>query len=346
MRRSAILLMVLALGLMFGLTGCESLSSGDAESIDEEALLAEYGGFDTTNEMRAFGDSDLEASYAEEPEFEDEMENHEKVRNAQRNGAKQYMLRVIWGNIRRPDTTETEDPDCPLTDWSGSLEISGGVATVKRLIRFEWPGDHIVRPRPGPREVAWVSHTMPHVDGILFKVIDTPDPQGKEVYNTVTITTPYHVTEIPLADLAAYREFVEIDECNKLSIVATEAEHMGCPTGFLEGGWVAETDTSGYFRGGWISSHGGLSGYLRGRYEISEGRRVLYGKWITASGAFGGLIKGTWTPADNDGGPDGFFEARWVDEFFISRGVLKGHYHVGPEGEAGFFHGRWRELCR
>jgi hypothetical protein len=346
MRKSAKLLALLALGLIVGLTGCESLTSDDAESLDRETMLAEYGGFDTTDEVAAFGDSQLAENYAEEAEFEDEMEDHKEVRNAHRMGAKQYMLRVVWGNIHRPDSTDAEEPECPVTDWSGSLEIDGGVATVKRLIRFELPADHIVRPRPGPKEVAWVSHTMPGVDGILFKVIDTPDPQGREVTNTLTITTPFHVVEIPIADLADYREFLEIDECNKLSIIATEAEHTGCPTGFLEGGWVAETDTSGYFRGGWISNDGGLAGYLRGTYEIRDGRRVLHGKWITESGAFGGLFRGTWRPAESYEGPSGFFEARWVDDYFISRGVFKGHYHVGAEDEDGFFHGRWRELCR
>jgi hypothetical protein len=275
------------------------------------------------------------------------MEDHSEVRNAHRNGAKQYMLRIVWGNIQRPDTTnDAEDPDCPVTDWSGSLEISGGVATVKRLIRFEEPVDHIVRPRPSPREVAWVSHTSPHLDGILFKVIDVHDPQEKDVTNSLTITTQHYTVEIPLADLADYREFIEIDECNSISIVAVEPEHMGCPTGFIEGGWVAETDSSGYFRGGWISNRGGLAGYLRGRYEVVDGERVLYGKWITEFGAFGGLIRGTWRPADSDTGPDGFFEARWVGDLFISRGFIKGHYHIGPEGDAGFFHGRWRKLCR
>ena len=346
MRKPATLFMVLGFVMALGLTGCGNMFSDDAESVDRETLLAEYGGFDTTDEIQAFGDADLAVTYADEPEFEDEMEDHREVRNAHANGARQYMLRVVWGNIRRPDTTGTEEPDCPLTDWSGSLVVSGGVATVKRLIRFEPPGDYIVRPRPDPKEVAWVSHTMPHLDGILFKILDVPDPQGKEVDNTVTITTPYHVAVIPLADLADYREFIEIDECNQLSIVATLAENTGCPTGFLEGGWIAETDTSGYFRGGWISSDGDISGYLRGKYETRNGRRVFYGKWITESGGFGGLLKGTWQPAENDEGPSGFFEGRWVDEYFISRGVIKGHYHTGPEGEAGFFHGRWRKLCR
>lgn len=346
MKRTTALGMMLALGLLVALTGCESLFSDGAETVGRETMLAEYGGFDTDDEMSAFGDSDLAASYADEDEFDDEMEDNGEVRNAHRNGASQYMLRIVWGNIQRPDTTDdAEDPECPVTDWSGSLAVSGGVATVKRLIRFEDPVDHIVRPRPGPKEVAWVSYTSPHLDGILFKVLDTHDPQGKEVTNSLTVTTPHYTVEIPLADLADYSEIIEIDECNSIAIVATEPEHRGCPTGFIEGGWAVETDSSGYFRGGWISSCGDLGGYLQGKYEVVDGERVLYGKWITESGEFGGLIRGTWQPAEDDTGPDGFFEARWVDDLLTIRGVLKGHYHLGPEGEEGFFHGRWRKLC-
>jgi hypothetical protein len=346
MKQTGTLVMILALGLLVALTGCESMFSDDARSLDRETMLAEYDGFDTDDEMAAFGYTDLAANYADEGEYQDEMENHWQVRNAYRNCVNQYMLRIVWGNIQRPDTTDgIDEADCPVTDWSGSLVVSGGIATVKRLIRFE-PGDYIVRPRLEPEQVEWVSYTMNHLDGILFKVIDALDPQGREITNSVIITTPFHTVEIPFADLADYREFIEIDECNRLSIVATEAEHRGCPTGFLEGGWVAENDTSGYFRGGWMSNDGSLAGYLRGRYKVRDGRRVLHGKWITLSGEFGGLIAGIWRPADDDRCPDGFFEGRWVDDRFISRGVLKGHYHLGPEGGAGFFHGRWRKVCR
>lgn len=347
MNQTAALAMLLALGLLVSLTGCESMFSDDAPSLDRETMLAEYDGFDTSDEMPAFGCPDLATNYADEGEYEDEMENHWRVRNAYRNCVKQYTLRIVWGNIQRPDTTDgMGEPDCPVTDWSGSLEVSGGVVTVKRLIRFEEPGDYIVRPRLGPEQVAWVSHTMNHLDGILFKIVDALELEDREVTNSVVITTPFHTVEIPFADLADYREFIEIDECNRLSIVATEADYRSCPTGFVEGGWVAETDTSGYFRGGWMSSDGSLAGYLRGRYTVREGRRVLHGKWITLSGEFGGLIAGTWRPADDDRCPDGYFEGRWVDDRFIHRGVLRGHYHLGPRGEAGFFHGRWRKLCR
>ena len=347
MRRESLMLLIAALGLAVVLTGCESMLSDDAKTIDEETMLAEYGGFDTGDELPAFGDLDLASSFSDEIEFEDEVEDSGAVRNAHRNGARQYMLRVIWGNIERPDTAGgTEDPDCPITDWSGSLTVSGGVATVKRLIAFEAPVDHIVRPRPNPREISWVSFTSMHLDGILFKVLDTHDPKGKEVTNSLTLTTPHYTVEIPLADLADFQEVVEIDGCNTISIVATEPVHMGCPTGFISGDWVTETDSSGYFRGGWISNRGDLSGYLRGIYEVADGERVLYGKWITESGEFGGLIRGTWWPAVSDSCPDGFFEARWVDDYFTMSGVLKGHYFTAPEDSAGFFQGRWRELCR
>jgi hypothetical protein len=347
MKTKAAPAIAIALGLIAALAGCESPVSDDAACIDRESLLAGYNSFDTADEMPAFGDAILASTYADSGGYGDEMENHREVRNAYRNGAAQYMLRLVWGNIERPDTADgATASDCPVTDWSGSLEVAGGVATVKYLIRFEPPEDHIVRPRPGPRQVAWSSYTMNGFDGIVFKVIDVPDPAGSQAANSLTITTPFHTVEIAFGDLADYSALIEIDDCNKLSIVSVAAEQGGCTSGFLEGGWVAETDTSGYFRGGWMSGDGRVAGYVHGTYAVRDGARVLYGKWITLSGNFGGLIKGTWRPVETERGPDGIFEARWVDDLFILRGGTKGHYHTGPEGGAGFFHGRWREMCR
>jgi len=346
MNTKAILRMALATGLLLAFAGCESLFSDDAETASREEMLAEYGGFDTGDELEAFGDADLRASYTDDPEYQDDMEGDDAVTAAYRHPrAQRYLIRVVWGNIQRPDTTDEDDPwDCPVTDWSGSLQVSGGVVVVRRPIRFETPADQIIRPRSGPSRVSWISHTQPHVDGILFEAIDVPEAGDAESANSVSINTPLYTVEIPFGELDGYREFLEIGECSKISIVATRNQYTGPPAGFVEGGWIAETDSSGYFRGGWISANGRIAGYLRGRYTVRDGRRVLLGKWITASGAFGGLMKGTWQPSRGDSGPDGFFEARWVDEFFIVRGVLRGHYHICPEGGAGFFHGHWKHL--
>jgi hypothetical protein len=347
MRKSAIPALA-AVGLLTAFAGCESMFSGDTEAVQRETILTEYGGFDTADEAQAFGDPYLMAGYSDQTEYSDDMENHPEVRTASRNrAAARYSLRIVWGNLLRPDTTETaRAADCPVTDWSGSLEVSGGIATVKRLIRFDIPFDHIVRPRRDPRSVSWVSSTSGHLDGIVFHIVDVPDPAGKEVSNSITITTPQHTAEIPLADLEDYRDFIEIDDCNRLSILATAVDDMSCPAGFLEGGWVAETDTSGYFRGGWLSNDGSPSGFLRGTYEIRDGERVLFGKWITASGRFGGLIRGVWRPAADGAAPGGFFEGRWVDEVLVARGALTGHYHICDGDGAGYFHGRWKRICR
>jgi hypothetical protein len=309
-------------------------------------LPEDFGGYTTADESPAFGDQELLSAYQDEEPYDDEMNYHPDVQDADnRNGAKHYALRVIWGNLDHPDTTIDPGVDCPITDWSGSAEVEGGVLIVTRLIRFD-RGDYIVRPRRGPRKVEWISHTLNHVDGILLKIIDTPDPRPDSVSNTITISTPFYTGEIPLDDLQDYRDLIVVDECNKISIVATEIDPHACPRGFLEGAWTAETDTSGDFRGIWVGGAGEIAGYLRGRYGIRDGRRVIFGKWITRSGDFGGLLRGTWMPLHLADGPDGYFEGRWVDDTFTVRGYFRGHYCIRQDTETGFFHGRWLSLCR
>ncbi len=325
--------------------GCETFSPDNDEGGNTTAL-EDYGGFTTGDEEPGFGDAGLLSSYTDEEPFDDEMERHPEVSDANRNGgARHYMLRIAWGNLDHPDTLVNPGEDCPVTDWSGLAVVDGGVLIVKRLIRFELR-DEIIRPRKGPRAVAWTSHTMNGLDGIVFKIVDVPDPGPHEAENTVTLTTPFYSAVIPLEDLEDYQEFVTYDDCNKLSVVATEINPQDCPRGFLRGRWVVETDTSGHFVGGWIASEGDLAGYLRGRYAVREDKRVLYGKWITSSGEFGGLFRGTWLPLDLEEGPDGYFQARWVDHTFTITGAFKGHYCISEDDTSGFFHGRWKKHCR
>jgi len=334
--------LILAVILM---TSCESLSPDeDLTGLPEE--ISDYAGFTTTDEAPGFGDTSLIADYPEDRPHADDMENHPDVKNGRNDrNAKQYALRITWGNVERRDSTPTDTESCPISDWSGTLEVDGGVAIVKRLILFD-RGDSLVRPRRGPRNVRWVSYTKNHVDGLLFKIFDLPDPPRQEFTNTLTITTPFYSGEIPLADLEDYRELVVYDECNAISIVATRIQPLGCPRGFLEGRWVTATDTSGYFKGAWIGQYGTLMGHLRGVYEIRDGQHVLFGKWINDSGEFGGLLRGTWTPLQNDDGPDGTFEGGWVDQAYEVNGFFRGHYCICEDDTAGTFHGRWKKQCR
>jgi len=327
------------------LSGCELFDSGESGT-GEPAELSEYGGFTTRDEAPGFGDDDLLADYSGDDKFEDELEDDPRVRNTvNRPGARHYALRIVWGNLDTRDSSVTAASDCPVTDWSGSVEVENAVIIVRQLLRFD-RGDSIVRPREDPRGVKWVSYTRDHVDGIQFKIVVPPRGSTDPVDGYLTITTPFYNGRIPLASLVDYREFVIYDECNKISIAATEAKPSDCPKGFMEGGWIAESDTSGHFRGAWIGGEGGLMGYLRGNYEIRDGRRVLYGKWITESGEFQGLLRGFWSPLREDDGPGGTFEGHWVNAAFTVKGAFKGHYHISEGDTSGFFQGRWMKNCR
>jgi hypothetical protein len=344
MKHLSVLVTLLVLGAL-ALPGCD-LSGPDQGGAGDPVEISEYGGFTTSDEAPGFGDAEILDGYPEDRPFEDEMENHPDVRNGETDRrAKQYALRIIWGNLERPDSSLSDAGACPLSDWSGTIEVDGGVAVVERLILFD-RGDTIFKPRKGPRKMEWTSYTKDHVDGLLLKIVDLPDPPTGEFDNTLSITTPLFSRDIPLAELEDYREYVVYDDCNAISVVATRIKASRCPKGFLEGRWVAASDTSGYFKGAWIAQHGALVGHLRGAYEIRNGERVLYGKWISESGDFQGLLRGTWTPLPREHGPSGVFEGRWVDENLDVRGFFKGHYATCPDDTAGLFHGRWMKDCK
>lgn len=350
-RSSAIAIgLVSVVGLIF-ILGC-GVSDNDNESGSDQ--LAQFGGFTPVDEAPGFGDPGLVASHPEDTPYQDAIENSYDVKQGKGDRrSKFYMLRLVWGNLSGPDTVTT----CPETDWSGSLTADGGVIIIRRLIRFE-PTDSIVRPRHGSKEVDWISTTSGDIDGILFEIIDVPDARSKTFTNSVTITTPLFSGEIPFADLADYDSTVTIDACNGISIVATQFKQPGaCPRGFLEGAWVAESDTSGTFEGAWIRDDGSLDGFLHGRYGVQDNVRVLFGKWITTDGTFGGLMKGVWGPgADDDSDdadldenpePDGEFHGHWVDDAFMVVGTFRGVYSLPVAGDSlGSFHGSWRRDCK
>ena len=102
-----------------------------------------------------------------------------------------------------------------------------------------------------------------------------------------------------------------------------------------------------------MNNDGTLDGYLQGHYALRDGERVLFGKWITTAGDFGGLMRGTWGPLPGDDlddapeTPDGYFEGRWVNESLTVEGAFRGHYCLPAVPDtAGFFHGRWINDCR
>ena len=318
----------------------------------EDPELAAYGGYTTADEEPGFGDPVLVARHPEDTPYNDDLASSPEVSNAANHGgAKFYMVRIVWGNIDNPDTSETEGP-CGVTDWSGSADVEGGVLIVRSLIRFE-PEDRIVRPRRGSKGVDWISHTRNHVDGLLLQIIDVPDPRHKEIANSITITTPFYTGEIPFDSLATLNQVITYDECNKISLVGTAVERVRCPRGFLEGVWISETDTSGHFEGAWIGDEGSLTGLVEGRYGVRDSVQVLYGKWITPTGEFGGLLKGTWGLSDDDeedeideAAPSGYFEGVWANASLEVAGRFHGHFCFPTDPVNGIFRGRWIKDCK
>ncbi|HVP56921.1 MAG TPA: hypothetical protein VMU02_02395 [bacterium] len=340
-------LAVLAAAL--AIAGCSS-TSPEKNGGTNNNVISDYGGYTTSNEDVGFGDPGLIARCPEDTPFDDEMANSPEVAAAARNGgAKFYMLRMVWGNIDSPDTTEESGP-CGVTDWSGGVQADGGVVIVSRLIRFEHD-DHIVRPRRGATGVQWVSHTRNNFDGVLLEVIDVPGRMGHDDKNTLTITTPFYTAEIPFDSLATFDVVNTYDDCNRLALVGQQLPLVRCPRGFLEGSWLSESDTSGSFAGAWIGEGGKLVGYVHGRYGFRDAERVLFGKWINASGDFGGLLKGTWGTlpemGHHDGRrPDGYFEGTWVDDALTVQGDFRGHYSLPAASDSGSFHGMWIKDCK
>lgn len=335
-----ILYIVALMAFVFLMTACESTDNDISPIWDQD-----YGGYTTTDEDPAFGDLELLTLFQEDPQYQDPLANDTTIRNAERNRfARHYLVRILWGNLDTPTAASDTTGDCPITDWSGSITVNGGVISILRLLRFEI--DDAVVPRRSAREFSWISYTSNGVDGILFKVIDIPNPVA-ETLDILEFKSKQYEIRIPFSDLANYSNFVFIDECNKISIVATEIYPSRCPGGFLEGLWIAETDSSGYFKGAWFADDGSISGYLRGEYNTIDGNRVLFGKWIDSSGTFGGLLKGTWSALPTDRrGPDGSFEGFWVDDNGTRAGRFKGHYCFCRESDQGWFHGKWRLDCR
>jgi hypothetical protein len=344
MRFALVVTMALTLAVAL-MSGCETTEPEKAD-LSQDASLEEYGGYTLEDEAPAFGDAEILSRYPDDEPYDDGMADHPDVTRAQnREGAKHYALRIVWGNLEPPDSTTVAGEGCPVSDWSGSVSIDGGVVIVRRVVRFDRE-DSITRPRSNAHQVQWVSYTKDHLDGIVLHVIDVPGRGASDSTNSITITTPYYSAEILLESLSDYHELVTYDDCNKISVVAVEFNPR-CPRGFMEGGWVVETDTSGYFMGVWIGDFGGIAGHLRGNWiHLSDGTRQLYGKWIDTAGSFEGLLRGTWSPLEAARGPDGSFHGAWVDEDLVVRGFFRGHYCMSLDGGDGFFHGRWTKDCR
>jgi hypothetical protein len=355
---------LLALALLAGaaLAGCSSDHSTmpvAAQPIDDSQLDLNqpYGGLTPAGEPAPQNDPDYAAALAEDEgeAVSDPVAASPEVQALERAAlsaagvaAPRFtFVRVVWGVLDRPDSTGDDLVD--RTDWSGSVHIDRGFLVVRRTIRFEWPHDHLVFPRPDRFTASWVSHTGRGRDGLVLEIIEPPLRAGQTDTlppNQVTFTTAPFAHTFTLAELAgADSTFAAGPEGNAIRFSAFGVTPVpGCPEGFLAGAWTARSDSAGVFKGRWLGVRGELSGFLHGAWGYdNSGTRVLVGRWITRTGAFGGLLQGRWAPGPVPG--RGTFAGHWVGADRVREGAFRGHYGRIAGTPLGQFSGLWATDC-
>ena len=335
--------------------------SGDpvaGNALEQIDLDEPYGGLAYTNEPAAFGEASLQAEAQLEMSAEGQLDDDEQLLAARFGEVRSLLsgeelrrtyVRIVWGMLEgEHDSLQSEL--APL-DWTGGLSVSDGALVVKRTILFErrLQDDHLL-PRDNRQEVAWVSHTGRHVDGIVVCVLSRPDSLG-EVAGTLTFQTPQLSRAFDIALLDGLDETVLTDDRgNGVHFSAVAREPLACPTGFMAGRWLHVPDTAGgLFRGLWLTDSGRVRGFVMGRFgENGAGEHVFAGKLIALDGRIRGLCQGTYAPS---GDGTGTYEGHWANRAGTRLGVMAGRYLSRPavsaeRPAAGFFQGRWHEICQ
>jgi hypothetical protein len=328
--------------------GGDDISGENA--IDEIDLDSFYGGLAWTDEPEAFGDTALLEEASSEDDAlaaDDEAELVAADPTLREADVRRIALRIVWGRLDgdRADPEGVHEP-VEFVDWTGALQVRGAVVALKRPILFERPHDHVLR-REDRQRLTWVSHTGPHVDGILVCVLARPSDtgvlEGELEFRTAQLSRRFRLDELDGLD-----EVVVLDDRGTaVSFRAHQLDEPDCPQGFLTGYWHREPDQlTGMFRGRILGSGGRLRGFLVGRYGINaRGERVLAGKMVDREGAVRGLLRGSWEPAEDREGT-GRFQGHWALRNGEIAGGLRGRFVSRGERRVGFFQGMWREDCR
>ena len=372
-----VLTSILLLAAVFGCDGGTGPVTPGAPVTQEPDLDDEYGGYDFTNELPAFGDPGLfgQDVLAQDTPYDDPFENDPTVTEiAKRPNARAYMVRIEWGRIAGgPYNRNVQCRELSI-DWTGRLAVDRGAIVLERVIQFD-PEDYI-HERTDRRILDWTSFTLEHFDGILVKIIDEPpastdstntDPPEPNhlVFRTGPCSRTFTTDELDGLDL-----LVPVDRCgNGISFKGFRIDHEPCPHGFLGGVWESVPrdtmppdssfaafagavdegkDIRGHFHGNWIQSNGALAGHLKGVYGVdSAGRQVFFGKYIDLSGNFKGILRGEYGSMSMGPFLDtaGYFTGEWIGEGEIIRGRLRGHWVAPHNTPGGFFHGEWGTHC-
>jgi hypothetical protein len=334
-----IVLFVAAAAVSASAIGCSGSGSANESDDDTRSLSAaleeDNGGLSTSDEAPSFGDPSLDEAppLADDPGDEDDTLQKSQAEDSNA-PARVYRLAHLWGHM--PPASDAAEPPPPVAaDFSGSLSIDAGAIGVSRALRFDGR-DHL-EPRTSLRQVSFVSHTLPRVDGLMVTV---RVPEGGSPI--VHFATAALTTEIDVSSLEANVGGIARagDGANGVTWLGFE-DRPGCTSGFLAGRWKRVAPGLGRLQGQVVGDHGALVGHVKGLYGHARkiDQNVFFGKYIDRNGAFRGLFGGTYG--------DGAFRGRWGTIDPREAGALAGFISDGTvDGDGrGVFIGRFQERC-
>jgi len=320
---------------VFALAGCTVATSPFGNESDvqiQSALDSENGGLSTSAEPPAFSDpavSSIEGFIGDGADTQDLTTEAAKVQGAQR-----FHLAIVWGHLPPAHDADSTDAVPSIMDWTGSVSVDAGAIGVKRVLRFDI-GDRVLA-RQNAREVDFVSHTLPHVDGLYLDVIVPANASPTLHFKTKSLTT-----DIDLSSLVAKPGGAVRLEDGRNGMFFVGYKDDGCAQGLLFGRWRKDRPALGEFRGVVVDGNGDGIGHIRGiwGHAPKKNANVFFGKYIDRQGQFRGLFGGVYG--------DGGFEGLWGTVDPKNVGALEGYYSDGYErGDGrGVFLGRWAEKC-
>lgn len=303
----------------------------DDVATTQSALEKDNGGFDNGDELPNFGDPAVaEAAPMDAPPAE-----IADAPDADLPTMRSYRVALTWGHLPQANDASDTDPAPVATDWTGSVSVDAGAIGVKRVIRFD-RFDRLTR-RDDRAEVNFVSHTLPHVDGLLLHVV--VPAAGSHTLHFATEALTFDIDLDALAKDGFARKNLG-DGFNGVAL-AGYADVKGCARGFLAGRWVKRAPALGGLRGRVVDGNGDPLGHVRGiwGHAPKKNQNLFFGKYISNDGKTRGLFGG--------GYGAGEFRGIWGTINPADTGGLQGVYSDGYENDdgRGVWVARWSEKC-
>jgi hypothetical protein len=209
-------------------------------------------------------------------------------------------------------------------------------------------------PRSGLDSLAWESVTAGLLDGLRVMVVLKADSSGAVAARELTLQLNDYVRKLSTEELEDLDELIEMGGGTAISLRAFRVDMEAGARGFCHGVWASRgEDGRGFFSGVWTTATGIRAGFIRGHYGVNGEGKLFFGKYIGPRGQFGGFLRGTWDPAQDDGdgapgtgdeaaaGESGRFRGDWLSRSGDAFGEVKGHWTRRQEGP-GFFSGAWQ----